>query len=126
VGRLAYGQIGSASGDGNAHGFGYDSVGFAAGTEGWLGEGTLVGLAAGGTSWEDRTHDLRSSASVDSFQLALYGRQTVGDAWLTAAASYEHDGYTTRRPIDFLSVTAAGGPSTSAGQPRAGHSRRGA
>jgi outer membrane autotransporter protein len=103
-----YGQIGSATGDGNAHGFRYDTVGGAAGTEGRLGEATLVGLSAGGTNWEDRTHDLRSTASVDSFQLALYGRQALGDAWLTAAASYEHDGYTTRRPIDFLAATASG------------------
>ena len=45
---------------------------------------------------------------MDSFQLALYGRQQMGDGWLTAAASYEHDEYSTRRPIDFLAVTARG------------------
>jgi outer membrane autotransporter protein len=103
-----FGQIGSATGNGNAHGFGFDSVGFAAGVDRWFDSGTRLGLAAGYDNWENHTHDLGSSADVNSFQLALYAYQQLGSAWLLGAVSYEFDGYSTRRPIDFLGVTAAG------------------
>jgi outer membrane autotransporter protein len=103
-----FGQIGSAVGNGNAHGFGFDSVGFAAGADRWFDSGTRLGLAAGYDNWENNTHDLGSRADVNSFQLALYAYQQLGSAWLLGAVSYEFDGYSTRRPIDFLGVTAAG------------------
>jgi outer membrane autotransporter protein len=103
-----FGQIGSAAGNGNAHGFGFDSVGFAAGVDRWFDTGTRLGLAAGYDNWENNTHDLGSSADVNTFQMGLYAYQQLGQAWLLGALSYESDAYSTRRPLEFLGVTAAG------------------
>jgi outer membrane autotransporter protein len=103
-----FGLAGHDSGNGNAHGFGYDSVGFAAGMDRWLGQNTLIGFAAGYDNWENRTDLLGSRAEVDSFQLGLYAYEQLGGAWLLGTVSYEYDGYHTRRPIDFLAVTARG------------------
>jgi autotransporter-associated beta strand protein len=103
-----FGQIGSTTGNDNSHGFTFDSVGFAMGADRWLGSSTLVGLALGYDNWFNRTHDIDSRADVDSLQLALYGYQQLGYLWLLGTVSYEYDGYDTRRPIDFLAVTAQG------------------
>jgi outer membrane autotransporter protein len=103
-----FGLAGNASDNGNAHSFSYDSVGFAVGMDRWLSGSTLIGLAAGFDNWQNRTRQLDSRADVDSFQLGLYAYQELRRAWLLGAVSYENDGYGTRRPIDFLGVTALG------------------
>jgi autotransporter-associated beta strand protein len=103
-----FGQIGSTTGNGNAHGFTFDSVGFAMGADAWLTQYTLAGVALGYDNWFERTHDLGSHASVDSFQMALYAVSHFGGGWVLGSLSYENDGYATTRPIDFLSAAARG------------------
>jgi autotransporter-associated beta strand protein len=101
-----FGQAGKASGDGNAHGFGFDSVGFAAGAETWLLGGTKIGFAVGYDNWQNNTDEVGSRSSSNSFLLGLYGRQQIGDGWLLGVVSYENDSCDTTRPIDVLAATA--------------------
>ena len=101
-----FGQAGHADGNGNAHGFGYDSVGFAAGVERWIGSDTRVGIALGYDNWSNDTESLGSRSNTDSFLLGLYGCRQLGNAWLTGMVSYENDHSDTQRAIDFLASTA--------------------
>jgi outer membrane autotransporter protein len=103
-----FGQAGTNQGDGNAHAFEYSTVGFAAGGDRRLGdEGNgLIGFAAGYSNWENNTNFINSSTSSNSFNLAGYARAQLGQAWLLGMASYEYDGYTSRRPMDLLGAVA--------------------
>ena len=76
-----FGQAGSTAGNGNAHGFDYQSVGFAAGTERWLEESTFVGLTAGYNNWENNTDRIGSRATADSLQAGIYAYQQIGAGW---------------------------------------------
>jgi autotransporter-associated beta strand protein len=67
-----FGQAGTNQGDGNAHAFQYNSVGFAAGSDRRLGdEGNgLIGFATGYSNWGNTTNFINSSTSSNSFNLA--------------------------------------------------------
>jgi uncharacterized protein with beta-barrel porin domain len=103
-----FGQAGKATDNGNAHGFAFDSVGFAAGADRWLTGSTLIGCAAGYDDWQNNTDLLGSRSDVNSFLLGLYAYQQMGRAWLLGIVGYENDSYDTARPIDFLAATARG------------------
>jgi len=103
-----FGQAGKAGDNGNAHGFEYDSVGFAAGADRWLTGDTLIGFALGYDNWANNTDLLGSRSDVNSFLLGLYAYQQIGGGWLLGTVSYENDSYDTIRPIDFLAATARG------------------
>jgi uncharacterized protein with beta-barrel porin domain len=103
-----FGQAGKATDNGNAHGFEFDSVGFAAGADRWLSGDTLIGFAAGYDNWQNNTDLLGSRTNVNSFLLGLYAYQQLGDGWLLGTVSYENDSYDTTRPIDFLGASARG------------------
>ena len=103
-----FGMAGTNQGDGNAHAFAYQSVGFAAGSDRRVGdEGNgLVGFATGYSNWGNTTNFLNSSAFSNSFNLASYARAQLGQAWVLGIASYEYDGYSSRRPMDLLGSVA--------------------
>ncbi len=103
-----FGQAGTNQGNGNAHGFSYNSVAFAAGADCWLTPSTLCGFAAGYDNWSNSTDLLGSQAQVNALQSALYGYQQLERAWVLGIASYELDCYRTSRPIDFVSSLAQG------------------
>jgi outer membrane autotransporter protein len=103
-----FGQAGVNRGDGNAHAFEYNTVGFAAGSDRRVGdEGNgLVGLAAGYSNWGNTTNLINSNTDSNSFNLGGYARAQLGQAWLLGITSYEYDGYHSRRPMDLLGLVA--------------------
>ena len=101
-----FGQAGTNQGDGNAHAFAYPSVGLAAGSDRRVGDDSLIGFATGYSNWGNTTNFLNSSAFSNSFNLASYGRTQIGQAWVLGIASYEYDGYNSRRPMDLLGSVA--------------------
>jgi outer membrane autotransporter protein len=105
-----FGQAGVNQGDGNAHAFAYDSVGFAAGGDRRFGEdgNGLIGFATGYSNWSNRTRSINSSTSANAFNLAGYARAQLGQAWVLGISSYELDGYTSVRPMTFLGSVANG------------------
>jgi autotransporter-associated beta strand protein len=105
-----FGQAGANQGDGDAHGFTYDSVGFAAGGDRRIGDAGngMVGLATGYSNWGTHTHSINDSINANAFNLAGYARADIGNAWLLGIVSYEYDGYSSARPLTFLGSTARG------------------
>jgi outer membrane autotransporter protein len=103
-----FGMAGTNQGDGNAHAFAYQSVGLAAGSDRRVGaDGNgLVGFATGYSNWGNTTNFLNSSVFSNSFNLASYARAQFGQAWVLGIASYEYDGYNSRRPMDLLGAVA--------------------
>src|SRR5262249_16349232 len=82
-----FGRAAKATDSSNAHGFAFDSVGFAAGADRWLGANTLIGFAAGYDNWQNNTNLLGSRSDVNSFLLALYAYQQLGNGWLLGTVS---------------------------------------
>lgn len=103
-----FGMAGSNMGDGNAHSFEYNSVGFAAGSDRRVGDdgNGLIGFATGYSNWGNTTNLVNSSVYSNSFNLASYARAQLGQAWLFGVTSYEYDGMNSRRPMDFLGSVA--------------------
>lgn len=93
----AYGSVGSASGDGNAAGFERRLGGLVAGTDGDPGQDFTLGMLAGyaATSMDAG----KSSASVDSYRLGLYGGKQWSGVGLRLGATYAHHVVETSRSV---------------------------
>ncbi|GIW82709.1 MAG: hypothetical protein KatS3mg105_4516 [Gemmatales bacterium] len=99
-----YGLTADAQGDGNAQRIGYNIGGLAVGFDRWLGQNTIIGLVGGYSYFNVNTNILQDRANVSSYNLAVYGRQYLGNGWITGIGSYSYDDYNTRRQIAFGTI----------------------
>ncbi|GIW82532.1 MAG: hypothetical protein KatS3mg105_4339 [Gemmatales bacterium] len=102
IGR--YGLRADAQGDGNAHGITYEIDGLVFGFERWFTNNLLVGLAVGYSNFVLNANAFTDRANVNSYNLAVYGRQYLGNGWITGIGSYSYDDYNTRRQIAFGTI----------------------
>lgn len=100
----AFGAWGDTDGDGNAAPVSRSLDGFLFGVDrplelgGWQ---TRLGLIGGYESADIDVDDVASSASVDSYDLGLYGGARLGDLGLRLGASYSWHDITTSRTVAF-------------------------
>nr|WP_246706806.1 autotransporter domain-containing protein [Phyllobacterium sp. P30BS-XVII] len=98
----AYGSRNHAGSDGNAAGFSRNTGGLITGLDGVLAETWRFGLLAGygNTSLNaDRSH-----ASVDTYQVGVYGGTKVDALTLSFGTSFAHHEISTRRKVAFGSI----------------------
>ncbi|UGX84743.1 autotransporter domain-containing protein [Phyllobacterium meliloti] len=98
----AYGSRNHAGTDGNAAGFSRNTGGLITGLDGVLAETWRFGLLAGygNTSLNaDRSH-----ASVDTYQVGVYGGTKVDALTLSLGTSFAHHEISTRRKVAFGSI----------------------
>lgn len=98
----AYGSRNHAGSDGNAAGFSRNTGGLITGLDGVLAETWRFGLLAGygNTSLNaDRSH-----ASVDTYQVGVYGGTKVDALTLSLGTSFAHHEISTRRKVAFGSI----------------------
>nr|WP_256441437.1 autotransporter domain-containing protein [Ancylobacter radicis] len=100
----AFGAWGDTDGDGNAAPVSRSLDGFIFGVDrpvdlgGWQ---TRLGLVGGYESADIDVDDVASSASVDSYDLGLYGGARLGDLGLRIGASYSWHDIATSRTVAF-------------------------
>ncbi|MCZ6915088.1 MAG: autotransporter domain-containing protein, partial [Rickettsia endosymbiont of Ixodes persulcatus] len=98
----AYGSWAHADSDGNASGYSRSTGGFVTGADGVVAESWRLGVLAGYGNTSLRSN---GKASVDSYQIGLYGGTKIDALGLRFGASYAHHEIDTRRTVHFGSLS---------------------